>query len=175
MYRGSSGLLQKNHRIHTGAIAILRSEEYQKLVCGDTIQIERGAIPLIMKVKRDLSKHYTDVTYTRNEMPLKVSDTDTLLSKILLGTFGRVPAYDRYFINGLKVAGFRNRKFTEGSLHELFDFITFNQSVIDQLTNQYNSPNGTHYPIMKVLDMYFWQMGFDTETSSKKKEKRILS
>lgn len=169
MYRGSSGLLQKNHRIHIGAVAILQSEKYQPLVCSDSIQVDRTAIPLILELKRALSQHYTEVDYTRKGKGLKISDTDTLLSKIMLGALGCVPAYDRYFVAGLEAAGISNRKFTREALHELFDFIAFNQSVLDQLASQYNASDGTHYPAMKMLDMYFWQLGFDSKSPTKKK------
>jgi hypothetical protein len=94
-----------------------------------------------------------------------ISPTGTLISKILLGTYACVPAFDRYFVLGLKEAGMTQSDFTLESLKELFEFIDRNikelvesQKYINSYVKKDNYPG---YPIMKIVDMYFWQIGFD--------------
>lgn len=50
-----------------------------------------------------------------------VTVTDTLASKILLGVYGIVPAYDRYLKEALKLHGI-SQQFNEASLMELVNF-----------------------------------------------------
>ena len=100
-----------------------------------------------------------------------ISPTDTLLSKIMLGTLGCVPAYDRYFIDGLKEMKMEHASFNEASLNELFNFIDKNQNEVIQVQKLILSKTQIHYPQMKILDMYFWQIGYDKEL----KEKEYMS
>src|SRR5258705_12151232 len=41
MYRGSSGLLQKNHLIHKGAVDIVFSKTNQKLKCNQAFEVKQ--------------------------------------------------------------------------------------------------------------------------------------
>jgi len=88
-----------------------------------------------------------------------------LVTKVLLGTFGCLPACDRYFVAGWKGIGNRfsylNRKFVERVL-------TFCRSHFAQFLEEQalvKAERGVTYPLMKLLDMYFWQMGYDAEAS----------
>lgn len=166
MYRGSSGLLQKNHLIHDRAVEILYKTEHQKLKYDSVKTITKENIKGILRLKLELSDYYKNIPYSKGTgEPKSISPTDTLLSKIMLGTLGCVPAYDRYFIDGLKEEGFKNFKFDEASLVELFDFINDNKDEIENLKTEIN------YPTMKILDMYFWQIGYDKEVREKPQTK----
>ncbi len=168
MYRGSSGLLQKNHLIHKDAVGILFSKENQQLKCNQINEVSKANISAILDLKSELTKHYTNHKFKRgNENEKPISSTDTLLSKIMLGTFGCVPAYDRYFIVGLKEMKMRYQGFNEASLNELFNFIDNNRKEIENAQNLIKSKTQNHYPVMKILDMYFWQIGYDKEIRSK--------
>lgn len=170
MYRGSSGLLQKNHLIHKGAVNILFSEKSQKLKCNQTTEIGREDIDVILKIKDELAKHYQQDKFKfirGSELPKPISPTDTLLSKIMLGTLGCVPAYDRYFVDGLKAMKMKHASFNESSLLELFNFINNNKYELGAAQKLILSKTDNHYPIMKILDMYFWQIGYDIEIHKK--------
>jgi hypothetical protein len=84
-----------------------------------------------------------------------------LISKILLGTLACLPAYDDYFLIGLKSVGISDLKIGENSLIEIFKLCnkigaeTFNEN------NLTNKGKGTFYPMMKLIDMYLWQLGYD--------------
>jgi hypothetical protein len=172
MYRGSSGLLQKNHLIHKGAVDIVFSKSNQKLKCNETTEIKMENIKAILSVKDELAEHYSSIYFTKGaDKPKPISPTDTLLSKIMLGVLGCVPAYDRYFIDGLKEMKMEQTGFNEASLNELFNFIDDNKKEIDQAQKLIKTKTQRHYPLMKILDMYFWQIGYDKEVKEKKQKK----
>ena len=88
--------------------------------------------------------------------------SDTLITKILMGTLGCVPAYDRYFIAGIK-----NRKVATGiynikSVLQLVDFYEKNADRLDQV-QQNMTVFDLPYPQMKIIDMGFWQIGYDLD------------
>ena len=173
MYRGSSGLLHKNHLIHKGAVDILFSNEGQALKCNAKNEVIRTNITDILNLKNKLAKHYSKITFTRGaEKPKPISPTDTLISKILLGTLGCVPAYDRYFIDGLKERNINNTNFNCTSLNELFDFIDKNKEEIQDVQKLILAKTKEHYPIMKILDMFFWQIGYDKDVKEKQQKKK---
>lgn len=92
----------------------------------------------------------------------------TLATKIMLGVFGSVPAYDRFFINTFKGifqgdCGFAS--FSKKSLICINRFYLENQESIDALTKNIStlSFNGKgaeyHYTRSKVIDMYGFTKG----------------
>lgn len=162
MYRGSSGLLQKNHLIHKVAVDTVFSKTNQKLKCNQTTEVQKANIKSILVIKNELAKHYSSIYFTKGaDKPKPISPTDTLLSKIMLGTLGCVPAYDRYFIEGLEEMKMEHTGFNEDSLNELFNFIDKNKKGINQAQKLIMTKTQRHYPLMKILDMYFWQIGYD--------------
>lgn len=172
MYRGSSGLLQKNHLIHKGAVKILFSKTNQKLKCNEKFEVQKEEINAILAVKDELAKHYSNIYFTKGTDKQKpISPTDTLLSKIMLGTLACVPAYDRYFIGGLKEMKMQHTGFNDASLNELFNFVQSNKNDINQAQKLIKTKIQAHYPLMKILDMYFWQIGYDEELKEKNQRK----
>ena len=172
MYRGSGGLLQKNHLIHKGAVDIVFSNTNQKLKCNKIIEVTKVNIDAILNVKNKLAEYYSSIYFAKGaDKPKPISPTDTLLSKIMLGTLGCVPAYDRYFIDGLKEMKMEHTGFNEASLNELFNFIDKNKKEIDQVQKLITAKTQRHYPLMKILDMYFWQIGYDKDVKEKKQRK----
>ncbi|HEY6144389.1 MAG TPA: hypothetical protein VIV55_13340 [Flavobacterium sp.] len=111
MYRGSSGLLQKNHLIHKGTVNILFSKESQKIKCD----------------------HKNEVTR-----------------------------------NNAKEMKMKHTIFNDNSINELFDFIDKNKTELETAQKLVSSKTNKHYPIMKIVDMYFWQIGYDKEVKYKK-------
>lgn len=83
----------------------------------------------------------------------------------MLGTLGCVPAYDRYFITGLKEMNMQHTRFEAASLLEIFNFIDTNKAEFIAAQKLILAKTNTHYPLMKIVDMYFWQIGFDKEIS----------
>jgi hypothetical protein len=146
----------------------------QKLKCNQANEIKRENIKAILEMKDELAKYYSNIYFTKGvDKPKPISPTDTLLSKIMLGTLGCVPAYDRYFIDGLKQMKMEHSGFNEASLNELFNFIEKNEKEIVQAQKLIMTKTQRHYPLMKILDMYFWQIGYDREELTDKKQKKV--
>jgi hypothetical protein len=88
--------------------------------------------------------------------------TDTLVTKIILGTFGCLPACDQYFIDGFKKERFNyssslNRAFVE----QVLGFCQSNLPDLQEEQARIERASGFHYPLMKLVDMYFWQIGYE--------------
>jgi len=168
MYRGSSGLLQKSYQIHNKAVAILKSKPYQQLQCNATHEITAENIPLLLELKNELAAHYASIGFTRgNKTALKITATDTLISKVLLGTLGCVPAFDRYFCSGLKQSGIKNITFEKKSLEYLLNYTQTKHQAVTNVQRSIKDKTGIYYPVMKILDMYFWQIGYNFEMDKK--------
>lgn len=162
MYRGSSGLLQKNYLIHERAIEIIQNQKYRELQCHSTHETSADHISLILELKIELSTYYESIEYSRGSKKGNyISPTDTLISKIILGTLGCTPAYDTYFIHGLNHVGIKRTKFEKDSLQEIYRFADENSTPLIEIQQVIKSSLGIHYPMMKLIDMYFWQIGFD--------------
>ncbi len=164
MLRGSSFLLQHDYKVHIPLIKnIIINPIYKKLwefnFNSDNKEIEiflnllfDKEIGLINSIKASYSNGYP---------------TDTLATKIIMGIFGCIPAYDRFFIKGLWYANSLNNSKTlfiqnlsKNSMKKIIDFYLTN-------FNEWNnidifSQDTTHrYPQMKLIDMYFWNIGVE--------------
>jgi hypothetical protein len=161
MYRGSSGLLQKDYRVHIEAVQILMSEEYSVLRCskGNDFTLSKDRfVSLVLELKEKLNHVYASHN---------VSLTSTLYTKILLGVYACVPAYDRYFMSGMKSIG-QIKLFGKKSLESLYDLINTERETFDRERDKVNSDCGVYYPLMKIVDMYFFKQGMNIEKGVKK-------
>ncbi len=79
-----------------------------------------------------------------------------------------VPAYDRYFIDGLKTHKIPT-SFNRNSINALLELVEKHKSELIKLQQQIKEQTNKHYPLMKLVDMYFWQIGFDKEVATKAK------
>ena len=91
----------------------------------------------------------------------KANVTDTLATKIILGTLGCVPAYDRYFIAGLKSKGLSYSGLRKSNFKKLIEFCNDNSD--EFLEAQTIISEDKTYPFMKLVDMYFWRAGEEIE------------
>jgi hypothetical protein len=159
MYRGSSFLLQRDYSIHLDAVSTLLRPEYGPLWCAtfddpaDDDETARLAYSLSEALKATYRQHIADErTKLRNP-------TDTLITKILLGTIGCTPACDRLFILGFKYHKLRMGKFSPRFLQQVFRFYRENADSIEEARITIKQRSGIGYPAMKLIDMYFWQVG----------------
>src|SRR5262249_6607125 len=87
--------------------------------------------------------------------------TDTLVTKVILGTLGCLPACDRYFIDGFKSRGFSYSYLNGRFIQRLLEFCSNHLSKLRTEQARIAKESGMHYPIMKLVDMYFWQIGYE--------------
>ncbi len=164
MYRGSSFLLQKGYKIHIPVIEELLKNKYDPLMgikCSDFKKESNQK--LLEEINDFISEYYETVRKSVKSQEIKNDVSYTLITKILMGTLGCVPAYDRYFISGIK-----NQKVATGiynikSVLQLVDFYEKNADRLDQVQKSM-IVSDLLYPQMKIIDMGFWQIGYDLDT-----------
>jgi hypothetical protein len=83
------------------------------------------------------------------------------VTKILLGTLGCIPAYDRFFIEGLRATGLSHSKLSKTNFLSVVGFYKDYRDDFESIQQSINRTSGTYYPTMKLIDMYFWQIGFE--------------
>jgi len=161
MYRGSSFLLQHTSTVHRGVIDVVADPRFDELWETDLGASPEDVrfVPLVLELVADVAQAYAPFVGTSSGQP-----TDTLISKIVLGTFGCLPACDRYFIDGFKSQGLPfsglNAKFVERVITFCQDHLPDLRAEQDEISKR----SGIRYPLMKLVDMYFWQIGFEADS-----------
>jgi hypothetical protein len=153
MYRGSSFLLQRSYTVHVAVVERLASSEFSPLwnteVGANASDVD--LVPTILAAVDAVKAAYE---------PFGAA-TDTLATKVLLGTLACLPACDRFFIDGFKKAGnkysYLNSRFVERMI--AFCSATAGQLRIEQ--TRIENLSGMRYPFMKLADMFFWQIGYE--------------
>lgn len=153
MYRGSSFLLQHAYTVHLGAVDRLVAPQ-----CLPLWEKEFGAEPVDVSLVATVLATIQEVreAYSPFGQP-----TDTLVTKVILGTIGCLPACDRYFIEGFKSRGFSYSYLNARFVQRLLEFCRSNQSELLAEQVRIERQSGIRYPIMKLVDMYFWQIGYE--------------
>ena len=173
----NSFLLQKDYQFNREVVEIIAKKMYEtannnnnnkNLSAEDLIEL-RDAIRGYYIGK----KFYKPVQsgFVMKERAIK-NVTDVLISKILLGTTGLVPAYDRYVRRAMKEISI-DGSFNEGSVHLLNIFVEENDEAIKKVQKTIKNDLGVEYPPMKVVDMYLWQRGFELVCKEKQKKKVV--
>jgi len=158
----ASFLLQKDYLFHRSAMKLLLDKQYERLLDIDIDDLDGGAISLVLGLKERIGHSYRGKTYRIDnngvrEEPINGA-TDTLATKILMGSFACVSAYDRYFVKGIANAGIC-QSFVESSINGLLAFYKGHKEEIDGAASKSSRQRGIHYTEMKILDMYFWVAG----------------
>jgi len=119
--------------------------------------------------KIDVDK-YNDVSikrllYIYSNIKTILKGTDTLTTKIMLGVFGSIPAFDKYFKKTFHISSFN-----ENALANIKDFYSKNSEIIDELAKKiavldFYKENKTaiNYPKAKIIDMYGFNKGLIIE------------
>jgi hypothetical protein len=160
MYRGSSFLLQKDYQVHIPVVEEILKEKYDCLFGLECVDLKRPDVQnRLTEIERFMMVYYDDIRKQIKKIAVKNRLSNTLITKILMGVFGCVPAYDRYFIDGIKEQKVTTGNYNIKSLLGLVDFYESNRDKLEKTRNNlkvYDLP----YPQMKLLDMGFWQLGF---------------
>ena len=153
MYRGSSFLLQFDYTVHCDAVRkILKYKKLCDISCGELK--EEKNLNMLFQLEGELQECYIDkkakvATKGNNKI------TDTLITKILLGTLGCVPAYDTYFKKRLKSTGIAGQTFNEDSIKGMCTFYQTNEAKLEVLRKKFKI-GSIPYPQMKLIDMGLW-------------------
>lgn len=158
MFRGSSFLLQKSIKHFEPIIRYIATLD--KSVWNiDVDEYDEKNIQTIIEIYNEIKSRLID----------KDNSDLTLITKILLGVFGFIPAFDNYFCNSFREisngqCGFR--KLNLKSISFLKTFYESNKTTIDRLSAETytinfstGQPTTINYPKAKIIDMYGFTSG----------------
>jgi len=144
MYRGKSTLLKSSFMIYEALIKAVSESNpiYWEIDVADY----RSRAKEVMDCKDMI----------RSTLPI-ANPSETLLTKIMLGIYANVPAFDRFFRSGsmLDVCD-------KTSLYHIYDFYKIHQDIIERnrrLTCHENDIDCNRYSAAKVIDMIFFIEG----------------
>jgi hypothetical protein len=149
MLRGSSFLLNKSAKFYEPLIAAIASAE-PALWDIDAHRYTPANVDLLLECKDAV----------RCALGRANDPSDTLVSKIMLGVFGNVPAFDTAFRTGFGVSAFGKR-----SIGKIADFYRTHADIVDKHripTMDFETGAQTHrlYTRAKVIDMVFFIEGY---------------
>lgn len=159
MLRGSSFLLQKSVKHFQPTIEYISTLD-KSIWRIDVDSYNEENINTILKIYQNI----------KNQLILSSNSHLTLITKILLGVFGFIPAYDQYFCDTFReIFKDRNSRFrsvNRKSLNLIKEFYDNNKNVIDKLSNETYTTDflkeektKINYPKAKVIDMYGFTVG----------------
>lgn len=162
MYRGSSPLLFNDYKVHNAAVKEILKNKYSDLWNIDPFTYKVNSLPeWFWKNSGGLRDIYNELksrtVYQKKDADNKCFATNTLVTKVLLGTIGCVPAYDEYFVSGLRYFGIKN-DFSKKSLQNIISVLSPCREVHDCI-NEYTKEEYGYVP-MKIIDSYFWEIGY---------------
>lgn len=148
-----------------GTIVKLLDKDYYRLSTFDPYAVtspKGQSICDILNAAKDIRSVFSNTLNSMGANTKNTNATDTLVTKILLGTLGCTVAYDTNVLAGLCSIGL-TRTFDENSLYELCEFAKSYKTEINNLIVQYGaSQYGVSkyvYTPMKILDAYFFESG----------------
>ena len=165
MYRGSSFLLQKDYKVLVPIAEEILKPDYDCLFGVACVGLREPEVQeRYTNVYDDIAKHFQPIRneVAGREVPTPVSPV--LITKILMGTLGCVPAYDRFFQDGVATYKVTTQEYSTNSVLKLVDFYEEHNDRLEEARRGMRVGD-LIYPQMKLLDMGFWQVGF--EKSSK--------
>lgn len=160
MYRGSSALLFNDYRVHEDSIDVILNQrfkdlwDYNPFVSSSKVNLPKE---LFDRQNGELWQVYNKMM-ERTNYPRKKQDfpkaSEILVTKVMLGTWGCVPAYDEYLTKALKYLHLPY-KFYEQGFYKVVDYFRECPEApkIIKLLPQYTP--------MKIIDAYLWELGFE--------------
>ena len=161
MYRGSCFILQKDYKVHTPIVKEILKPEYDCLFGVACVDLREPEVQERLKnVSDNIANHFGPI---RNEVAgrkVASSVSPVLVTKILMGTLGCVPAYDRFFQDGVATYKVTTQEYSLDSVLRLVDFYEEHNDRLEEARRGMRTDD-LIYPQMKLLDMGFWQVGFE--------------
>ena len=165
MYRGSSFALKYDYNIYDEIIDILFDKDYYDLwdLGIDDLQNENTLVCIKslgntinekLSTYRNFSKNKSILNDTEEDDKQDSEVSQTLVTKILLGTICCSPAYDTFFKSGIPTSC--NDFYSDKKLASLLDYIK-SEEIFKELCEKYSDK----YPLMKLVDMAFFQIGLE--------------
>jgi hypothetical protein len=159
MYRGSASLLQTSaaHLVPTIELIAAADQELWEL---DVPAYDAGTIESLLA--------FGELVRQALQVGGRAKQSDILVTKVLLGVFGNVPAFDRFYIDCVR--RHPNRQHGAGSFrktgllyaHKFYEDNRDELCALSLATLTFDSAHEPRaYPMAKLVDMYFWQKGYE--------------
>lgn len=158
MLRGSK-LIEYDYFIHKDFVIEISNNKYDRLYDNSFENND-----LIKELVDLINKLYLYKISKKTKITEDDRLSDTFVTKILLGVFGCVPAFDRYFVKAVSHYKVCNQNFNERSLTNIYSFYNLHFEEFENLRKQFAN-EGVYYTPMKLIDMCFWQLGVDLENN----------
>ena len=162
MYRGSTFLLQKDYKVHIPIVKIIQEEKYDPLVGISAKDLcKEQNLALLEDIGKRIYACYAEDTPASDRKVNAASDT--LITKILLGTLGCVPAYDRFYKESVKKHHISSGNYNKKSVCRVAKFYCDHEDSFEKLRLELSECR-IEYPPMKLMDMCFWQDGYISDS-----------
>jgi hypothetical protein len=171
MYRGSGFLLQKDFQVHTRVVQELRRSRYDRLLgyrpvsMATSAEAIREILALVEVVRGAYDGHYR----TMRGHPRRIRVSDTLATKIIMGTIGCIPAFDAFVREGMRLERLPYSGLSERTIEALFEWYLRREDEFRSVEKRFDE-SGVRYPPMKLVDMYLWERGKRSLGSSSEQE-----
>ena len=164
MYRGSSFLLQKDYKVLSPVVEEVLKPEYDCLFGVACVGLREPEVQERLKnVYNYIADYFRPIRDEVAGCKVASSVSPVLVTKILMGTLGCVPAYDRFFQDGVATHKVTTQEYSLKSVLRLVDFYEEHNDRLEEARRGMRTEDLT-YPQMKLLDMGFWQIGYDEAT-----------
>jgi hypothetical protein len=146
MYRGSGDLLQRSVR-HLVPVVGALAEAPESIWRMDADRYDAAAVDQLLG------------TADRIRAALPNGGSDTLVTKIMLGAFGCIPAFDTYFKRGLGVWAFDKSSVARVGAFYHDNAATIDRNRVETLDFDTGTPTSRRYTRAKAIDMVFFVAG----------------
>ena len=193
MYRGSSFLIWLDYKFHIDAVEMMMEEKYKALFNANNpfslpkykellFDYKKG---IYVRLNRYYHDAHQDVRKQQFEQGMVQStyggqaESDTLITKILLGVYGCIPAYDTYVKKGLSLFGAQqslNEKgiavFGDGVKRKSLSALLYGTTLASEI--EFYRKKHSDYTFMKLADMFFFELGELAEKEDKAQIKEAI-
>lgn len=174
MLRGSSQLLKENSPASLKPVIECIANTPEEIWNIDVEQYEEKQQDLI-KLYKSIEKALIEGSSKKDcdGKPLKTfKPTCTLITKIMMGVFGIVPAFDTFFCRT-----FGDYRFDEKALNSIYEFYKTNKDAIDAIKIPVmdfdgKAIPGLYYKKAKLIDMYGFTSGEHSAEKAKAEKKK---
>lgn len=154
MYRGSTVLLQKDYKFLIPVIKKLRSPELSTGSPSNSVTDACGAAA-------------AEAAWTRlgimesflREIGVDQRSIGILSTKIMLGTWATVPAFDTSLRAALRAADIGKATYSKRNFLTVFAYLHRNAPAFQAQVDRFHTEGFSHYPAMRVIDALLWHLG----------------
>ena len=168
MYRGSSFLLQKDYKVLVPIVEEVLKPEYDCLFGVACVGLREPEVQARLTNAYDyIADYFHPIREEVAGREVTTPVSPVLITKILMGMLGCVPAYDRFFQDGVATYKVTTREYSLESVLRLVDFYEEHNERLEEARRGMQCEDLT-YPQMKLLDMGLWQVGFERDAGDAK-------